>query len=104
MTVESVCRRVTSTDETLVGTDTGLPEDGVKLMPAIGSVKLNTSAPMGGTSKMDIVRLALPPPQFVTHGVCIPLHEVNKVIENVASRPRYHFDFIDTPLQGLDSG
>ena len=50
MTVESVCKRVTSGDETVTGTFTLLPELGVRLMPVIGSTKSRTFVPTGGAS------------------------------------------------------
>jgi hypothetical protein len=59
---ESVCRRVASTELTRGVRGTGLPEEGVRVIPAIGSVKLSRVTPVGGVSNMVMLTLALPPP------------------------------------------
>src|SRR5664279_478127 len=104
MTVESVCSLVISEDDTEVPTETGLPEEGVRLIPAIGSVKLSTEVPVGGVSYREIVRLAVPPPQFETQG-CVPkpLQEFKIATAQMASRPKNNFDFMRTPLLKLET-
>lgn len=72
---------------------------GVRLMPAIGRVKLKTLAPVGGVSYMVMVRFAVPGPQPVTHPPPLfrPLQEESKNVELRARRLRDHFERIGTP-------
>jgi hypothetical protein len=64
---ESVCKRVISYEVGVIGTVTAVPLEGVRVIPATGSVKLSIETPAGGRSKRVILRFALPPPQFVMH-------------------------------------
>src|SRR5208283_1319842 len=101
MTVESVCRRVTSGDETVTGTFTLLPELGVRLIPVMGSTKSKTLVPIGGVSYKEIVRFVVPPPQFVVQPPPplspSPLQAFITAIEPMASTPKYQFNFMHAP-------
>src|SRR5208282_5572781 len=99
MTAESVCSRVASTDEVTVVTAWGLPEEGVRLMPTIGRVKLNTLVPVGGVSLREIVKLALPlVVQFVVQTVDFePQQEVRMNIAEMPRIRRERFEFMQTP-------
>ena len=99
---ESVCRRVASTDETAVVIATALPDDGVKLMPTMGRVKLRISTPVGGVSYIVIERLALPPPpQFVVQVLFGPLQDDNDRAAIARRNRNAHFQFIEHPVDRI---
>jgi hypothetical protein len=85
----------------MIGTVTTEPVEGVRLIPAMGSVKLRMEAPAGGRSNIEILKFALPVLQPVEHPPFFsPLHDANsrtaadKVKRNNAfvfiTHPRFH--------------
>jgi hypothetical protein len=91
--LESVCRRVISYDVGVIDTVTFDPEEGVSVIPAMGSVKLRMETPAGGKSYSVMFRFALPALQPVEHPPFFsPLHDPN--IRIVADRARTSSAFI----------
>jgi hypothetical protein len=77
--------------------ETGLPLDGVSVIPMTGKVKLTTEVFVGGVSDIVTLKNASPPPQFVVHAVFNPLHELSASIAAKAIIRRVLFDFIHSP-------
>jgi phosphoribosylformylglycinamidine (FGAM) synthase-like amidotransferase family enzyme len=94
---ESVCRRVASTDETVVGICNGLPVEGVKLIPGIGRVKLSKSIPLGGVSKSVMLRVAFPVLQFVVQRFLRPLQEFNETMPIAATNTNEYRKCMQNP-------
>ena len=100
ISAESVCRRVASSEVTAGVIANWLPDEGVKLMAAMGSVKLKRSTPVGGVSYIVMLRLALPPPQVV-QVLFGPLQEDNDKAA-IATRSRNaRFQFIGHPVDKI---
>lgn len=76
--------------------ETGLPVDGVRLMPTIGRVKLRTVTPVGGVSKRVTFTVALPVVQFVVQVLLVPVQEASaRAVKTRMSSD--HFEFMQTP-------
>lgn len=76
--------------------ETGLPVDGVRLMPTIGRVKLRTVTPVGGVSKSVTFTVALPVVQFVVQVLLVPVQEASaRAVKTRMSSD--HFEFMQTP-------
>ena len=76
---------------------TGLPVDGVRLMPTIGRLKLSTVTPLGGVSKSVMLTLASPVVQFVVHLLLEPLQEASPRTAAITRRSNVLFGFMQTP-------
>ena len=76
--------------------DTGLPLDGVRLIPTIGNEKLRTVMPVGGVSK-SVTFTEASPVQFVVQLFFEPLQEVNARTAASTGRSNEHFEFMQTP-------
>lgn len=81
--------------------ETGLPVDGVRLMPTIGKLKLRTFTPVGGVSKSVMLTVASPVVQFVVHLVLEPLQEARGRTTRKIRRSNGRFEFIQTPQGDL---
>jgi hypothetical protein len=96
--VESVCKRDISYDVGMIGTVTTEPLEGVRLIPAMGSVKLKMETPAGGRSNIEILRCALPVLQPVEHPPFFsPLHEANSSTAADKAKRNNAFIFITHP-------
>ena len=74
------------------------PPEGVRLIPAIGRLKLRTSTPVGGVSNSVTLTVAVPVvPQFVVHLFFSPLQELSASTPTSVMNIRDFFEFILTP-------
>jgi hypothetical protein len=80
---------------------TWLPDEGVKLMAAMGSVKLKMSTPMGGVSYIVMLSLALPPPQFVMQVLFGPLQDDNDKAAIAMRSRNARLQFIEHPVDKI---
>ena len=88
-----------------IGTGTGVPDDGVSEIPAMGSVKLNMETPVGGRSKRVILKFASPLPQPVEHPPFFtPLHDPKTRTMTDRAKTNSAFIFIIHPKQSSVSG
>jgi hypothetical protein len=100
---ESVCKRVISYDVGVIGTVTAVPLEGVRVIPATGSVKLSIETPAGGRSNRVILRFALPPPQFVMHPPSFrPLQDAKRKTAADKVRTAKAFIFITHPRSAFN--
>ena len=77
--------------------DTGLPVDGVRLIPTIGKVKLRTLTPVGGVSKSVTFTVASPVGQFVVHLFLEPVQEARGRTTRKMRGSNRRFEFIKHP-------
>ena len=78
-------------------TETGLPVEGVRLIPEIGSVKLTTLTPVGGVSESVRFSVAFPVGVQLVQRSCTPLHDESKNRELQTRRSFENMDFIHVP-------
>jgi hypothetical protein len=96
--LESVCSRVISYDVGVIGTVTTEPVDGVRVIPAIGRVKLRMDTPAGGRSERVILKFAWPPPQPVEHPPFFkPLQDPNPITATNPTTRNIAFFFMKHP-------
>jgi len=96
--LESVCRRVISYDVGVIGTVTFDPEEGVSVIPAMGSAKLRMETPAGGKSYRVMFKFALPALQPVEHPPFFsPLHDPNIGIVADKAKTNRAFVFMTHP-------
>jgi len=87
----------------VIGTVTLEPEEGVSVIPAMGSVKLSMETPAGGRSKSVILRFALPPPQFVVHPpLFAPLQDAKRKTAADKANTDNAFIFITHPRSAFN--
>lgn len=84
-------------------TDTGLPDEGVRLIPEIGRVKLTTLTPVGGTSESVRFSVAFPVGLQLVQGFFTPLHDESKNSELQTRRSFKNMDFIHVPQGRFDN-
>lgn len=79
-------------------TETGLPLEGVNVIPMIGKVKLTTEVLVGGVSEIVRLREELPVTvQLVVQAVFNPLQELKTKMAAKAINRRDFFEFMLTP-------
>jgi hypothetical protein len=102
ISVESVSSRVISVGVIVDGeyTDTGLLEEdeGVRLMPTMGRLKLRMLVPVGGVSKIVMVTLALPLLLQLVQTLLTPLQEDNDSAAIATTSVNALFQFIEHPV------
>lgn len=74
------------------------PVASVRLIPAIGRLKLRTSTPVGGVSNSVTLTVAVPVvPQFIVHLFFSPLQELRVTTAATVIHRRDFFEFIHAP-------
>src|SRR5215470_4061577 len=81
--------------------DTSLPEDGVRVIPAIGRLKLRRLVPAGSVSKIVTVTFAFPLPPQSVQGLLGPLQEDNDIAATATRSVNPHFQFIEHPIDRI---